>query len=270
LDLLKSKIYTGNITRLHAAIALREERPVLETRLDADDGLYRHYIQYIQEVALDRFKSYEEIDDRISTPNWLYWCSRRHIEWHSDTDGSLSKPQAANVGDAEVGYMNVIQHDKYCVTPGITIGFNVNNAEVPQFNHNELYRSLENDVSCYDKKVANHNDRGPCLEIVEDFVFCAIRSRTLTSAGMGNINLAEREGGRQPKELTEKLWDFSKQAFGVSKTSVKDTQDFLNQNKVLIAEENLKGQCKKGHSCKKAAKEMLRKIVDEERPEKKV
>jgi hypothetical protein len=37
-DLLKSKIYTGNVTKLHQAIALRNDRPVLETRLDADDG----------------------------------------------------------------------------------------------------------------------------------------------------------------------------------------------------------------------------------------
>jgi hypothetical protein len=256
---LQSKIYTGNITRLHAAIALREERPVLETRLDADDGLYKYYVQYIQEAALGRFKLNEESDDRILTPNWLYWCSGRHIEWHSD-----------NVGDAEVGHIKVIKNEKYCVTPGITIGFNVNNFDVPRFMHQELYESLENDVSCYDKKVANHSDLGPCLEYVEDFVYYAIRSRTLTSAGMSGVNPAKREGGRQPKELTEKLWGFSKQAFGVTKTSVKDTQDFLNQNKALIAEENLKGQCTEGHSCNYAAKKKLRKIADAKIPKKKV
>lgn len=37
-DLIKSKIFTGNITKLHQAIALRNKRTILETRLDADDG----------------------------------------------------------------------------------------------------------------------------------------------------------------------------------------------------------------------------------------
>lgn len=37
-DLLNSTIYTGNLTRLQQAIALRNELPILETRLDADDG----------------------------------------------------------------------------------------------------------------------------------------------------------------------------------------------------------------------------------------
>jgi hypothetical protein len=39
---------------------------------------------------------------------------------------------------------------------------------------------------------------------------------------------------------------------------------------VLIAEENLKGQCTLGHSCKDSAKEKLGKIVDAEIPKKKV
>jgi hypothetical protein len=257
LDLLQSKIYTGNITRLHAAIALREERPVLETRLDADDGLHKNYVQYLQEVAFDRFNLHEESDDPIPTPNWLYWCSGSHIEWHSD-----------NVGDAEVGSMKVQKIEKYCVTPGITIGFNVNNVnvDVPSFMHHQLYGKLRNKVSCYDKKVAKHNGLGPCLEIVEDFVFYAIRSRTLTSAGMTGVNLDKLEGGRQEK----RLWGFSKRAFGITETSVKDTQDFLKRNKVLIAEENLKGQCTEGHSCKNSTKEKLGKIADAEIPKKKV
>jgi hypothetical protein len=56
MDLLQSKIYTGNITRLRMMMALREERPILETILDADDGLHKNYIEYIQIVALRRFQ----------------------------------------------------------------------------------------------------------------------------------------------------------------------------------------------------------------------
>jgi hypothetical protein len=89
MDLLRSKIYTGNITELHQAIALREERPILETRLDADDGLHIYYIQYIQWAAVKRFKipvadeeeediTAEEQDkmESLPPPKWLYWCTR--------------------------------------------------------------------------------------------------------------------------------------------------------------------------------------------------
>jgi len=281
LDLLQSKIYTGNISRLNAAIALRNERPVLETRLDADDGLHENFIEYIQDVALKRFQPLEEnhINEKTSTPNWLYWCSRRHIEWHSDTDGSLSDKQNANLGSVEFGYMNVIQHDKLCVTPGITVGYNINvdnsknSFDVPQYDHDKLYKNVRNSLSCYSNEGTNNypdeseaddeiTTPGPCLELVEDFLFCAIRSRTWTSAGMSDIDLVGKDGSHQQKELTQKLWAFSEKTFGVTKTKVKETQDFLIRNKKVIAQENLAGQCSSGHSCKDSAKEKLRQIVD--------
>lgn len=275
LDLLQSEIFTGDIDRLRAAIALRNERPVLETRLDADDGLHANFIEYIQDTALERFNP-SEVD--TSTPNWVYWCSRRHIEWHSDTDSSLSEKQKANMGSVELGYMNVIQHDKLCVTPGITIGYNTNGNDskndisVPQYDHDKLYKNVRNSLSCYSDENGNEEHemeaneeiliRGPCLELVEDFLFCAIRSRTWTSAGMYDINLDGKNGGHQEKELTGKLWALSEKCFGVTEMKVKETQDFLIRNKKEIARENLIGQCSTGHSCKDSAKEKLRQIVD--------
>ncbi len=275
LDLLRSKIYTGDIAKLKAAMALRNEKPVLETRLDADDGLHKSYIEYIQEEALKRFLPDNNSDEQI--PNWLYWCSRRHIEWHSDTDKSLSKEQEANLGNTEVGYMNIIQHDKLCVTPGITVGYNTidkttTSITVPQYDHDVLYKNVHDSMSCYDTVIRKINDddddevddetRGPCLELIEDFIFCAIRSRTWTSAGMDKIDLVGNDGNYQEKEFTDKLWLVSNKAFGVTEANVKETQEFLVRNKKAIALENLLGQCSSGHSCKDSAKEKLREIIN--------
>jgi len=110
--LIESKKYTGNLTKLNIAIALRNERPILETRLDADDGLHEHFIKYIQAVALKRFQPYKIALGRkevytVPIPQWVYWCSRRHIEWHSETDPSLPKKQTEKLGSIELGYMNV-------------------------------------------------------------------------------------------------------------------------------------------------------------------
>ena len=279
MDLLQSKIYTGNIERLHVAIALRNEKVVLETRLDADDGLHEKYIEYVQDIALKRFQPFDRSTDSDDTmiPDWLYWCSRRHIEWHSETDGLLSEEQNANLGSTEHGYMNIIQHDKLCVTPGITVGYNINvdNSKrainVPHYDHDKLYKSVRNSKSCYYNEAIDDNDktesddeataRGPCLELIEDFLFCAIRSRTWTSAGMQGVSLAARDGRYQEKEVTQKLWALAGKSFGVTKSEVKKMQQFLIQNKKRIAQENLIGQCSSGHSCKDSAKEELRKII---------
>mmetsp|Transcript_296 Transcript_296/g.724 ORF Transcript_296/g.724 Transcript_296/m.724 type:complete len:492 (+) Transcript_296:26-1501(+) len=279
MDLLHSKIYTGNIDRLKAAIALRNEKVVLETRLDADDGLHENFIEYIQDVALKRFQPFERdlVDDQKLIPDWLYWCSRRHIEWHSDTDGSLPEKQDSNLGSVEVGYINVIEHEKLCVTPGITVGYNVNSKKsnqtihVPVYDHDKLYKNVRNSMSCYGKQNTKYEGEGdinrlttrdPCLELVEDFIFCAIRSRTWTSAGMSDIDLAGKDGAYQSEELTEKLWAFSERSFGINKTDVEQTQTFLIRKKKTIAKENLLGQCSSGHSCKESAKEKLRQIID--------
>ena len=290
-------------------MALRNERPVLETRLDADDGLHEHFIEYIQHVALKRFQPFgisllgqqqqqqenkeEENKNNAAAPipQWLYWCSRRHIEWHSDTDASLSETLKEKLGSVELGYMNVIQHDKLCVTPGITIGYNTNAnsfskkiVDVPQYDHDKLYKNVRNSLACYNNNEDTSSDqneangdgdgeiitKGPCLELVEDFIFCAIRSRTWTSAGMYNVNLVGKDvmlphgntSDQQQRELTQKLWALSKDSFGVTKTKVKETQNFLIRNKKLIAHENLLGQCQSGHSCKDTAKEELRRIID--------
>ena len=282
MNLLQSKIYTGNIDRLNAAIVLRSQKIVLETRLDADDGLHENFIEYIQDVALKRFQPFEgELGhDKTLIPDWLYWCSRRHIEWHSDTDGSLSDKQDSNLGSVELGYMNVIQHEKLCVTPGITVGYNVDfknsnkDINVPIYDHDKLYKNVRDSVSCYGKENIEYKGEGetndllktrdPCLELVEKLVFCAIRSRTWTSAGMSEIDLAGKDGAYQPKELTEKLWEFSERAFGINMTNVNETQDFLIRNKKRIAQENLFGQCSSGHSCKESAKEKLKQIIDSE------
>ena len=171
-DLLQSRIYTGNITKLYQAMALRHAFPILETRLDADDGLHGQYLQYVQSVAYKRFfykirrkpenkndrrrlqeKNIEDrqkkaegekasdagdddegddgVDDgddgayadesqdednvgispkSISSTNvkWLYWCARRHMEWHINVNQTDTKNKSATRTDALAH-----KHDKY-------------------------------------------------------------------------------------------------------------------------------------------------------------
>lgn len=277
LDILRSKVYTGDIHKLHQAIALRNDRPVLETRLDADDGLHKLYLQFMQYVALTRFtgvkiptlrdksgddeeNSEEEQEDQITKarqPNWLYWCTRRHIEWHPSSDS------ARRGGNSSVGVLNPIQHSKLCITPGITVGYNVgvDVKEVPIKAHDVLYKSLENSTACYGADFeAESSETSQCLTLVDDLLISAIRSRTWTSAGMRNVAYPE---GRIPRKLERKMWQLLEERFNISQTTVQKAQEFLIQNKAQIAYENLLGQCTSFHSCKEEAKEELQKYIAE-------
>jgi hypothetical protein len=246
-DMLKSKIYTGNLTVLHQAMALRELRPILETRLDADDGLHRLFVQYIQLVAKDRFEDPEL--------NWLYWCSRRHLEWHV----SLNTTSIIGDTDHSQGALLPIRHTDLCTTPGLTVGYNVNvkAEDVPLHSHNVLYRNVINSTECYREKLAADSS---CLELIDDLLFVSVRSRTLTSAGMLKVDL---EHVINP-EMATMLWELLEERFAINTTMVSETQDYLTRHQTQIAYENLLGQCTTGHSCKSQAKNRLKSYLDDE------
>jgi hypothetical protein len=280
MDLLRSKIYTGNITELHQAIALRNERPILETRLDADDGLHIYYIQYIQWAAVKRFKipvglegdEEEEEDEEEGTkvaekaiieslapPKWLYWCTRRHLEWHSSLNQTDSDPNM----DLSVGVLNPVEHSKLCVTPGITVGYNVgvDAKDVPVYSHDVLLTKVASSKACYNQENGDYSSAPGCLDLVEQLLFCALRSRTWTSAGMRNVPLDARN--LPGEELTDKLWELLERRFTIDPMRTMVTQSYLIEHRKQIAYENLLGQCTSGHSCKEQAKEELKRYVSE-------
>jgi hypothetical protein len=274
LDLLGSRIYTGNITQLHQAIALRNERPILETRLDADDGLHAFYIQYIQSVAMKQFKRSE------NAPRWLYWCTRRHIEWHSSmstTNNNTNTKKGATSKELQLpskelppskeGLVNPVQHSKLCITPGITVGYNVGveSKDVPVHSHDLLYANLVNSTACYgakggaSKSSSSSSIGGSCLNLVQELAFCAVRSRTWTSAGMQNVPLEQKY--LLKSEMVGKLWQLLEERFSINRTMAEETQAYLIQHERQIAYENLLGQCTTGHSCKDQAKQDLQQYI---------
>ena len=75
-DLLHTRIYTGNWTLLERAMAaLQGEFSILETRLDANNGLHVQFLEAIQRAALAHWQQNLELQ-------WMYWCSPSHVEWH--------------------------------------------------------------------------------------------------------------------------------------------------------------------------------------------
>mmetsp|Transcript_16225 Transcript_16225/g.24334 ORF Transcript_16225/g.24334 Transcript_16225/m.24334 type:complete len:408 (+) Transcript_16225:61-1284(+) len=100
-------IHTGNIHLLHRIKDLEASKIMLQTRLDADDGLHLKYLEHIQKDALERFVVPAAVpvpvpaadtapaDTKLTTATsihpsstkWFYWCSGIHVKWYLDGEG---------------------------------------------------------------------------------------------------------------------------------------------------------------------------------------
>ena len=249
-EILGSNIFCGDISLLRGASRYEPDQIVLETRLDSDDGLNINYLKTVQDAATKVVISNISIEEGLEDQgqkerrraHWMYWCARRHIEWHWD-------------GQLDEGQVNSIEHDRYCITAGLTVAFGVG-AQVDSIlmsQHHKLY----SDVAYYGG--CGLSRKKDCLVMIDNLRMAAIRSRTPTSAGMKNI---EPKDVVDP-EVTKKLWSHLTKDFTITDEGSRRANQFILNNLAMIALENEMGQCTEGHSCKVSSKEKLRRIREE-------
>ena len=164
--------------------------------------------------------------------------------------------------------------------------------------HTSLFPALHDKYKfCHSQDDAKTIRKGPCLERMgttsmsrvldgeASLVIHALRSRTLTSAGMDGVwSGSRRQNGEQKydnardllqhedeeenkndddneSEITGVLWTVLKQNFAINPFLVEKVQQFLLKHRATIAVENALGQCSTGHSCKGKAREKLQQII---------
>jgi hypothetical protein len=259
-DVLKSLVYTGNFTLLNQAYLDRENKIVLETRVDADDGLHVDYVRSIQIKTLRYLHlGPNQTDDRQQ--RWLYFCSLRHIDWN---------PHPRDSKNGKFDYFGLFLPKKsphVCITAGISVGLSVGVQEhqVPRFSHFDLARELQK-TGPKTKIDCGCGSEGKCLRLLSTPTWGAIRSRTPTSAGMRDIliepaNFEKRLAvaiTRNITMLTRELW----QDFRCDYEQVIKAQRYLQDHLLEIVTENLQGQCTRGHSCKNSSKEILKALLE--------
>ncbi|KAL9188460.1 hypothetical protein ACHAXT_006838 [Thalassiosira profunda] len=278
------------IRRAHEA---REDRVVIETRLDADDAVHVDYLAtlqlgavrtlvdpqfseydgYVEPDSEDNQPSPEEVKEQMQTARWLYWCPQSHVQWNPSTS------------DKDPGYLQVFRMPGTCVTAGLSLGFAVGATEdnVPRYQHTKIYWKITVKYNNEGKRPAadapiDKNDCGlypssKCAVFVEEPRVAAFRSRALTSAGMHNI---EAQGGqtvktnRKYREYAAQMWQKGtiERQFGIKTEKAKEAADFMQANYLETVKDNLRGQCTSGHSCKISTTEKLRSTIDllEEEP----
>ena len=216
----EGRLYSGDIDLVRRAHAARKDRVVLETRLDADDGLNILYLESLQRDALeDLFSGYEEEDEDgdstaielpPGTARWLYWCPLSHVAWDPtppDEDPQTS-PNATMYGT-----FIPWRSSKACITAGLTVGSSVGvlEGDIPRFPHQSIFERIRHpNATIWSSsngnrhyRVANHPSSGSsidsdagncglynrtaCLRMVTHPKMGALRSRTPTSAGMKGV-----------------------------------------------------------------------------------
>lgn len=136
IDVLNSKVYTGNLTFLKVAHESRKARGVLETRLDADDGLNIKYLDTIEKEASQKLLwSFNQTT--LNKRRWMYWCSLHSVEWNPTPILQLEPSR-----DALRGVFLVKKTAHQCITAGMTIGLSlgIKENEVPRYQHDKVRR----------------------------------------------------------------------------------------------------------------------------------
>jgi hypothetical protein len=229
-DISRDVVWSGSYDLIHEYHHAAQTRIVLESRLDADDGIHLRFVEYMQTMA-PKFLSDQH--------SWMVWCASSHLEWHYNSPFPKLKE------DVEYGFLLGIKN-KECVTPGLTWSYGIGSTrgDLPRGTHQFLHKVLP---ECSDSQTSH------CLHRFWELKPGAIRARTPTSAGMSHLVEADNlhkltfKQGNTQAELQTKMWDGAETIFGINRQDMVGTKKHVVSHLAGIASDNLKGQCTHGH-----------------------
>lgn len=237
----------GNWPLLQAYQKAAESHTALETRLDADDAMELELIDRLQKSSKNMSSSFR------------VFCVDAHVEWqhynpweHSSADGALL-PLRSEV----------------CVTPGLTAVY------PPAMLRSDISHSLRHHHLHQELPRCRAQTSQPCLQRVKapDNLPLALRARTITSAGMGQMwldgasstadkNFDEKLQHSSLSRMQREMWEWIPRVFGTNLDHIRQMRAKIEDDRALIALDALKGQCTVGHSCKKRSKEALQSLIE--------
>ncbi|KAL3943719.1 MAG: hypothetical protein SGBAC_002226, partial [Bacillariaceae sp.] len=254
-DITEESLFYGNLELVQAYYEAAKTKTLLETNLDADDGLATNFVKRSQEVIMQLFKVNDEKQrrkQRRQQSSWLTLCAGRHAEWQFYVPWDLQDQH----GSLKHGSVHV------CITAGLTWASQYKAAPRYTESHHLIKKETpackdefeQGDDPMSPTYLAHglHEDMGCWLQIptLEHTELTAIRARTPTSTGMSRVTTAASKWTVEDKTTNDFLW--GKVAVGgnfrIRNKQVIETHQYLDDNLPAIVEENLKGQCQKDHS----------------------
>ncbi|CAJ1928195.1 unnamed protein product [Cylindrotheca closterium] len=270
-DITEESVFFGNMELVEAYYEAAKTKTLLETNLDADDGLATNFVKRSQEVIMHLFQVNDEKQrrkQRRQQSSWLTLCAGRHAEWQFYVPWDLQDQH----GSLKHGSTHV------CITAGLTWASQYKAAPRYTESHHLIKKETP---ACKDEFEQGddptsptflahglHEDMGCWLQIptLEHTELTAIRARTPTSTGMSRVTTAASKWTLEDKTTNGALW--AKVTVGgtfrIRNHQVIETHQYLDDNLPAIVEDNLKGQCQKDHSCSEGIKKKLKGILYKE------
>jgi Putative rhamnosyl transferase len=241
-----TSLWTGSYELLNHFYAESQNRVLIETRLDADDGLHFDFVQYAQFTSMN-------IMADAAQDEWIVYCAHQHLEWH------YANPFKTYSKSHDAGFIVGLQLGG-CITPGLSFvyGLDIRRSDMPTGAHSHLHKITP---------FCNETLKSKCILRTRELVPAAIRARTPTSAGMANVVVGNRRKnlGYRPSEndakYQDEIWIRVRRTFGIDQAFIAKLRRSMKEHLVEIAADNLKGQCTKGHSCKENSKQILKELV---------
>lgn len=220
----ETTVVSGDKEALIKAYEQAPDKILIETNLDADDGLAYYVLQDIREDTVRRLASVAKQYLSVRKNGWVVTCYHQFIGWYPENI-TVGEPMPE---DTSGGLRIDFRHDKFCPTPAKTIASvpKANYTYVPLNEHNKLVRDIPRCQS---------EEESMCLHGVGE-IPSSVRARTPSSAGMDNIG--EKEG---QTENVQHLWAYLDHLFGVKRDDVARAGRYFLENSIAITRENLEG-----------------------------
>jgi len=224
-DLDLDLVVSGDTNLLVQAAYMSKSKILMQTRLDADDGLAFGLLEQMQTT------SFETLDpDKSNRPQgWMITCVKKHFEWHYDLHGKETEDLT--------GWLRQSVTPTFCITPGLTLSEAPGGRtwtemdKLPIYPHDRISKR-------FPRCGGDDNIRTECFHTLNEIRDpAAVRSRTPASSFMRGVGTTEK-GSKTPKEH----WTILEEMFGLTREKLIQTRNYLTGNMKAIALENLGSQ----------------------------
>jgi hypothetical protein len=244
-DITYDSLFHGSMKLVQSYHMAAQNHSVIETNLDADDGLGLNFVESVQNktnIKFTRFGGKGKI-------GWINFCVEHHLEWQYYAPWNSENDK----GSLRLGNKHI------CITPGLSWATQLNAKPDFTVSHQLIKKETPDCPKHQQRKVLGCWESVPTKQHSD---YMAIRARTPTSTGMNNVMISEKvEWKKDQMHFDKKNWFALEQFFGIHTTAVQQSHKYLGDNLKALIEENLKGQCTKDHSCSEGIKKKLKTML---------
>ncbi|VEU33580.1 unnamed protein product [Pseudo-nitzschia multistriata] len=293
------ELLTGDATRLVETLERdveggggNDQTPtmLIETMLDADDGLNNRAIEWIQDLAVGHVRKQQGLETaRTTTPSldstWWLLCGTDHIEWHNRDIFRLTETQYQKHGLSS-GIVGLRHAPHYCASAGFTrVGLTTkaaaggnNEAEPPLLSFPQVAYS-NHALATEEFDLCNDGEGGdPKISLAKCFrrdfegLNYVLKSRSITSDSMDHMDPRNKDYRDLPWEskeehpllaldAPEQMWGIVRDEFSIDQKKARETSVYLRENLASILKENRDSRCAPGFPCREVADVAFKKMT---------